>query len=278
MDAKDAKNTTATSDPTQLTEEKETLFITLRAKAYDSQQPRSILHDTKAAEILRSIDYDSSKFGESKGDLTVIRARQYDEWVREYLRAHPDAVVIYLGCGLDSRVERIDLPQTAHWFDVDFPEVIDTRRQFFSERDNYHMIASSMTEAAWLEQIPGTRPTLVIAEGALEYLEPEEVNTLFKRLLDHFQQGQLIFDIMNTFARDAGKQELKETTGAAHAWIIDDTADIDAIDPRLRKVTELSLMKSAYVRDLPLRYRLAFWAGARVPRFRDMLRLMRYEF
>ena len=77
------------------------------------------------------IDYDFDKLtGFGDRIMMPLRARQYDEWLREFLAAHRDAVVLNLGCGLDTRVSRIDPPTSVRWFDIDFPEVIDLRRNF----------------------------------------------------------------------------------------------------------------------------------------------------
>ena len=88
---------------------------------------------------------------------------------RRFSDRHPDAVVLHLGCGLDSRVFRLDPPATVQWFDVDQPDVIELRRKLYSDRDGYQMIASSVTDPAWLESIPADRPVLVVAEGLLMY-------------------------------------------------------------------------------------------------------------
>ena len=261
-----------------LTEEKETLFITLRAKALDSRSKHSVLHDDTAYEILKSVNYDFNKYAKSSDALTVVRARQFDEWIKEYIEANNNAVVVYIGCGLDTRITRIAPPSSVYWYDLDFPEVIDVRKSFYTDKDGYHMMASSATEAAWLTQIPNDKPVLIIAEGVLEYFTFEEVKTLFSRLLEHFKKGEMIFDVMNTFAANAGKKGLKETTGAEYKWAVNDTSVISTINPRLQKITELPLMKSVYVRKLSFKSRLIYGLMACIPQTKNMLRLMRYKF
>ncbi len=89
----------------RLTGEKATLLMPLYAKALDSRSKHSILHDEKADGIVKMIDYDYEKlehFG--NGNVLVVRARQLDEWVKEFLRSNPNVVVLNLGCGLDTRV------------------------------------------------------------------------------------------------------------------------------------------------------------------------------
>ena len=57
------------------------------------------------------------------------------------------------------------------------PDVIELRRRLYSDRDGYQMIASSVTDPAWLECIPAHRP-LVVAEGLLMYLTEAEARQL----------------------------------------------------------------------------------------------------
>ena len=101
-----------------------TLLITLYAKALDSRSTHSILHDEKAYEIVKAIDYDfETTAGFGNHHLIVVRARQIDEWIKEFLKSHPDLTVVNLGCGLDTRAARIrPLFPRVSWFDVDFPK------------------------------------------------------------------------------------------------------------------------------------------------------------
>ncbi|MGK5558782.1 class I SAM-dependent methyltransferase [Actinomadura kijaniata] len=57
----------------------------------------------------------------------ALRARRLDDWCAAFLGRHPDAVVLHLGCGLDSRVFRLDPGPSVSWFDVDLPNVVDLR-------------------------------------------------------------------------------------------------------------------------------------------------------
>ena len=261
-----------------LTEEKETLLITLQAKAKDSHSKHPILNDKKAAEILRMINYDFEKLSHFGNEMMVIRARQLDTWLQDFIKKHPNAMVLNLGCGLDTRIERINPPSTVNWFDIDFPEVIELRKSFYTNQEGYEMISSSVTEPNWLKQIPKNKPVIIIAEGMLEYLSEEEVKDLFNRLTSHFQKGQITFDIMSSFAVNSGKDRLKETTGAVHKWTADDINDVDKLDAKLKRVTNLSIFKSKYIHKLPLKTRLLYSAMCMIPSFRNMMRLLVYKF
>ncbi len=262
-----------------LTEEKETLLITLYAKALDNRSKHPILGDITADELVRSIDYDFQKFkGVGNDDLTVLRARQVDDWIREFIAQHPDAIILYLGCGLDTRVMRINPPSGVSWYDLDYPEVIALREQFFPKRDGYMMIAASVTTQAWLEPIPSDRPAMIVAEGLLEYLPEQDVQTLLNRLTSHFQHGQLVFDVLNSFAIKVGKSNLQRTTGAAHQWAVDDTRVIETLDPKLKKMAELSTIEIPSLKKLPWKFRVLYTSMRLIPTLRKMLRLLRYQF
>jgi len=262
-----------------LTKEKETLLITLYAKALDNRSNRSILHDRAADELVSSIDFDFGKFKSFGNDnVIVVRAKQYDEWLKEFLKANPDAVVLNLGCGLDTRVNRINPSPEIIWFDVDYPEVIKLREGFYSNRDGYKMIGSSVTYPDWLTEIPKDRSTIIIAEGLLEYLTAEEVKTLLNRLTDHFLHGQIVFDVMNSFAIKSGQAKLKDTTGAIHKWAVDAIYEVDKLDTKLKRITELSLFRSQYIQRLSWGLRLLYVLMSIVPPFKNMMRLLRYQF
>ncbi|WP_245451719.1 class I SAM-dependent methyltransferase [Mesorhizobium waimense] len=113
-----------------LTGARETLLLTLYGKALESQLPHSLLEDHFADAAVRKIDYDFSrlKVDDNLGIGLAIRAKTLDIGVQDFLAKNPDAIVLHLGCGLDTRVFRVDPPQSVDWFDVDFPDVIALRR------------------------------------------------------------------------------------------------------------------------------------------------------
>ena len=261
-----------------LTEEKATLLITLYAKALDYGLKTSILNDEKASEIISAIDYDFEKLGGFGNSIMVVRARQMDEWLREFLGENANAVVLNLGCGLDTRIERINPAPAISWFDIDYPEVIALRQAFFMNRDGYQMLKSSVNLPGWLDNLPRDRPAIIIAEGILEYFTEDEVRTLFNRLTDHFSRGQLVFDVMNTFAVNSGKSKLKKLTGAEHKWAVDDVRRIDALDVKIKRINDIPVFDSVYMRQLPLKQRLFFGVACTFPKFRNMVSLLRYKF
>ena len=212
-----------------------TNLCTLYLRAYESHLPAPILGDDAAADAVGRIDYDWDRmrryarpgFGQY---LVAMRARQLDDWSADFLSRHPDAVVLHLGCGMDTRAFRLNPPATVLWFDVDQPKVIALRRRLYDERAGYRMIGSSVTDEAWLDDIPTDRPVLMVAEGLLMYLAEPDVRALLQRLTDRFGSGELVFDTLSPMAPRLSKMLTKGIV----KWGIRDTHEMERWNPRLR--------------------------------------------
>ena len=68
-----------------------------------------------------------------------IRSAVFDEWLNQQMASSSDAVVIHIGCGMDSRCLRVGT-YTHEWYDVDFAEVIEERKRYYSETAKYKMV------------------------------------------------------------------------------------------------------------------------------------------
>lgn len=269
------------------TKEKETMLMTLNARAIQSQWKNPILRDPWAEEAMRHIDYDIGKHYSGVGSwgmwnkigCTVVatRAATFDQFANRYLAAHPDAIVLHLGCGMDSRVFRVDPPASAQWFDVDYPDVIDLRRQLLPARDAYHQIGASLENLRWLDEVPRDRPGLLIAEGVLHYLSETEVKALLNAVVAHFPSGQMIFDICNPLiVKRAGSNV--GGTGAAYKWGIDDPQNIKRLEPKLELIKEFRPSELVAFSRFPLWLRVLFRVMEANHTLRRMERIIVYRY
>lgn len=266
------------TDPIQLTAEQQTLFITLCAKALDYRSDKPILRDGLANSIVEQVGVDVSRYATDGNVINVIRAKQLDDWTKEFVANNENAVVICLGCGLDTRFNRIDLPKSITWFDVDYSEVINLRKKFFADKENYRMIGRSITDPGLMEEIPTGRPALVVAEGVLEYLSAQDVKMLFDGLIGHLPHGQIIFDIMNSFAITNGNKQLQKTSGAVLKWSVEKASEIDKIHPQLKRLGTMPVLRTRYIRQLGPKLRTTFGILRLLPRYKRMMQLIRCEF
>jgi len=131
----------------------------------------------------------------------ILRNLEFDRYTRDFLARHPEAVVVHIGCGLDSRFERVD-DGKVEWYDLDLPEVIEQRRNFIGdEGERYHLLAGSAFDSAWLDKVSAhrQRPFLFLAEGVLVYFEEAQVKSLVLMLRDQFPDAELVFDAFSPF-------------------------------------------------------------------------------
>lgn len=180
----------------------ETLLIALYARALEAQQPLPLVRDDKAALLVSQIDYDFTRFKLQGHDqvTTIMRLREFDRRTQDFLARHPDAVVVHIGCGLDTRFERVD-NGTATWYDLDLPEVIALRRQLITETSRCRFIGCSIFEEAWLDVVSAHSglPFLFLAEGVFPYFEEAQVKGLFLTLMERFPGSELVCDAMTPF-------------------------------------------------------------------------------
>ena len=182
-----------------------TLYIPLYGKAYVSRKG-IILSDGWAEKI-----WDAEGFslkGKSKSKWLAyymgIRSAVFDSWVKERMAEMPDAAVIHIGCGMDSRVLRVGT--SGHvWYDVDFPEVISERGKYYTETTEYKMLVGDARDKAWLDSIPETKSAIVVMEGISMYLSPDETKGVLDNLGSHFESVSLLMDCYSVLAAKMSK-------------------------------------------------------------------------
>jgi O-methyltransferase involved in polyketide biosynthesis len=219
-----------------LTGTQQTALVTLYGKALDSRRPDSVLGDREADRAVRRIDYDFSRLRMRRRDQesAAVRSRAYDLRVTRFLHDHPECVVLHLGCGLDTRAERVDPPPTVDWYDIDLPDIIALRRRLFQEHANVHAVGTSVTDPELLDTIPGDKPVLVVAEGLTPYLRRADGVAMLRRIVEHFPGGEMLID---GYSR-AGVWLLQryppvKASGAQLGWSIGDPRGLEKAVPGL---------------------------------------------
>ncbi len=197
----------------------ETLLIPLYFRAIEAQRSDALVKDDKAIALIRQINCDFSrfKFEESDQLATILRLREFDRYARDFLTRYPEAVVVHIGCGLDTRFERVDNGQV-EWYDLDLPEVIELRRKLIGgEGERYHFLACSVFDSEWLDTVSVhcQRPFLFLAEAVLPYFEEARVKSLVLRLQERFPGAELVCDAMTPFVIWANNRKVASSKIAA---------------------------------------------------------------
>lgn len=243
----------------------ETLLIPLWARAVETQRTDPLIIDNRAVEMVQAIEYDFAKFNKTWLSQTgiAIRTLLFDQAVTRFITLHPQAVVINLGCGLDTRFSRVD-NGTIVWYDLDLPEPINLRRQFFNETDRYHLLGQSVFEQSWLETVKHEqRPVLIIAEGLFMYFSEPEVKQLFHQLLGAFAGAEMLVEVLAPVAvKRTQHHDTVKTMNTSFKWSVARGESLYKLDPRLAVLAEWNFLDYQ-----PQRWRWLRWL-ALIPGFK----------
>ncbi|MFE7897765.1 class I SAM-dependent methyltransferase [Streptomyces sp. NPDC057424] len=256
----------------QLGTVQETLLIPLYARAMENRKEFPLLRDVRAEEIVAGIDYDFARF-DGLPSLTgaMLRTVLFDRWVADFLAAHPDATVVEIGTGLNTRYERLDNGRV-RWFDLDLPDVIDLRRAFFADTPRRTMVAASVTDEAWAAEVASRTdgPYLLVAEAVLPYLYESDVRRVVDLLSDRFPGSLLALDTAGPGFFDTQEEHdaLSKVAARMH-WCCPDLAGLDAWRPGVHVLAShtLTSLPHPLVDELPAPYqeRLSVLAAQRLP-------------
>ena len=223
----------------------ETLIIPLFARKVCSELYPDLYRDETAVRLIDQLDYDFSEAEKNSHSLMQrfgsleVAMRQYDLAfeVRDYLKNHPNAAVVNLGCGLDSTGKACD-NGSCEIYNLDFPDVIAVRNELLPAGDREQNIPCDLNDTAWFSQIDATGGAIFFASGVFYYFLTGQVKALVQSMADAFPGGVLVFDAANrTAVKMIAKTWLKsakiQDVGAYFA-VSDAPKEIGAWDSRLQ--------------------------------------------
>lgn len=213
----------------QLGAVQETMLVPLYGRAALTLEGSALINDHKAVEIVGQMDYDFTVFDGSMSLLgSVFRTRIFDHWISRWLSDHPDGTVVEIGVGLNSRYERLDNGR-AYWIELDLPDVIELRRQFFDDTDRRKIVSASVLDDSWHDLAGATGgPWLFAAEAVLIYLDPAEVTSVLSVLARRYPGCLLATDTWTTWMADhQDEHDAISAMDAEFRWFCDHLSAFD---------------------------------------------------
>ena len=254
-----------------------TLYIPLYGKAKVSRQG-IILNDPCAEEIWKEEAFPIHGKSRSKwlAYNMAMRARVFDDWTDSQLQQNKNALVLHIGCGLDSRYMRIKSSRS-EWIDCDLPDVIETRKKHFQENETYHMKALDASVPEQISSLPDRDAAIVVLEGLSMYLTNSQVHGLLQALDKKYQILHILMDVYTEFGVKASnyKNPVKDV-GVTRLYGIDDIGSI-LYGLRIRIVKEHSFTPEALVNELAPLERLFFKMLFTGKAYRKIYRLYELE-
>lgn len=162
-------------------------------RAMETARPDAIFRDPYAERLAGAKGQqivDAMPRGRQMAWAMIVRTAVLDEIIRERVRAGADQVV-NLAAGLDARPWRMkELPSSLRWVDVDLPGILDHKLGIIGDEQpvcQYDAVRVDLRDAAKRDALfaqlgAQSSRTLVVSEGLLIYLEPNQVADLARSL------------------------------------------------------------------------------------------------
>lgn len=231
----------------------ETLIIPLYARKVCSDHYPQLFNDESAKRICGMLDYDfdsqKKKMESSVGLFGALEVgqRHYDLiWeVQEYLKSHPKAAVVNLGCGLDDTFSKVD-NGTCCGFNIDMPDVIAIRNELLPVEERERNIACDLNDFSWMDEIEIREGAVFFAAGVFYYFKAKEVKKLLSEMANRFPGAVIAFDSCNKRgAKMMTKTWLKEAgiTDVDALFYLEDATIIKGWSNKISSVTTKSYMR-----------------------------------
>lgn len=162
-------------------------------RAMETERADAIFRDRFAARLAGdkgTAIVDNMKRGRSMAWAMIVRTAVFDEIILERVKNGGVDLVLNLAAGLDARAWRMPLPPTLRWVDVDLPDILDYKLNLLSDEKpvcRYEAVRVDLRDAAKREALfsqlgAAASRVLVVTEGLLIYLTPEDVGSLARAL------------------------------------------------------------------------------------------------
>ena len=182
----------------------ETLIIPLYARKMCSELYPNLYRDEAASQLVRAVDYDFSVLEQKSRSLmqrfgfleVAMRQNDLAIEVRDYLKVHPTAAVVNLGCGLDCTGRACDNGK-CKLYNLDFTDVIAVRNELLPPGEREVNIPCDLNDTSWFEKIDATGGAVFFASGVFYYFLKEQVRKLVQKMAAAFPGGVLVFDAAN---------------------------------------------------------------------------------
>jgi len=235
----------------------DTALLVAASRAVESESEDAFIHDPFAARLAgergmamhRALPHpEVMRFG------MAIRTRFLDELIMEAVTSAGIATVASVGCGLDTRPWRLDLPPQLRWIEVDFPAMLEYKEEHMAgvtPRCRRERIAADLNDAAQRRAVfaaVGPAAALLMTEGLLMYLPAATVEAL---AAESWRESG-IAHWMSDITTSAFSQALRGVGGMSTVQHVqaDDHLEGEHILDTLRRHGWDTVAHRSYIRDL----------------------------
>jgi methyltransferase (TIGR00027 family) len=171
----------------------DTALMVAACRALETERPDGFVRDPFAAQLAGERGMAITRALPVPGMMSFgigVRSHFMDEFVIDAVSNRGVRVVVSLGCGLDTRPWRLDLPAELRWIEVDFPKMLEYKAAHMAgakPRCALEHLSADLNDPAQRRSIyaaAGVGPAMMITEGLLMYLHGATVESLAAETAD----------------------------------------------------------------------------------------------
>ncbi|MDO4685360.1 MAG: class I SAM-dependent methyltransferase [Corynebacterium sp.] len=242
-----------------------TLFFPLYGRAEASRRWPTLFPDPwalKAEEIGKAEGTPAESLGGFPAAIYGLRHLITVTEVKNYLKDHPGASVVNIGCGLDSLA--LDLQDhECTIYNLDFPSVFELRQRWLPQHPSEIALPFSCTDTAWMNEVDNSNGTIAIAPGVIYYLEIPEARNMIRAMAEHFPGGRFTYDCESPRVIKGSETMIaKKGTPCEMPFKLKDPLEPGTWS---NKITNIEIehnfanyLSAEQRKQLPIQYRLAF--------------------
>jgi methyltransferase (TIGR00027 family) len=197
-------------------------------RALETDRPDALFHDpfarALAGERGERIARSQPSYGGRNNWPFIARTVLFDRFISEGVREGAD-LVVNLAAGLDTRPYRMDLPKTLRWVEVDLPDIFDYKERILGsavpvcrlERVRLDLSDDSMRRALFARLGAESSRAVIMTEGLLIYLSPEQVTSLARDLASVASFRTWIVEVASPGLRKMLEKQTGDAVAAAGA-------------------------------------------------------------
>ncbi len=215
-----------TNDPT-LRNVSDTALWVAQYRVMETERPDAIFRDPLAKKLVGERGEEivrEMKVGGLAWPM-IVRTAVMDEIILRSIARDGVDRVLNLAAGLDARPYRLPLPTSLRWIEADLPDMIAFKEEkLAAERPvcALERVAADLTDAAarrslFARAAEGASAVLVVTEGLLAYLAPEQVAALADDLHREPAMRQWLIDIASPRLKKMLDRRVGKHVGAANA-------------------------------------------------------------
>ena len=251
------------SNKLELGSVQETLVIPLWVRAFETQKDKPLLIDNQAVSLVNSIPYDFTGFEQMSRSFfwrviangTIGRYIYCDNKLNAFIDSYPEATVVNIGCGLDTTFYRVDNGKI-QWLDLDLPDVIDLRKEYFPEKERNRLISKSVFDTSWYDIIENKDNVMLLMVGVIYFFDESQIKRLFKDFQTYLPGAEMVFDVgSKLMAKTFNRKVKKEGRSARIIWSNSNIHKIERWNYGLEVIDSISAYNKNG-RDYPFLHRI----------------------